>query len=232
MPLTSLEKEWKCLHDKLGHLSFNDMIKLVENKLLPTKFIQLKSTKILCPSCIFGRIRKRAWRAKGLNNVKNINKQVKTHPGAQVSTDQVVVSQPGLVPRLSGHHTHERICGATVFLDHHSKLSYSYLQTSLNGDQTLTAKLNFESYADICGVRIKSCRADNGRFAEKRFRDAIKNAHQTIDFFAVGAHHQNVLIERHIQTLSSKSRTILLHSKRLWPSMITVVLWPYAFKYA
>ena len=40
------------------------------------------------------------------------------------------------------------------------------------------------------------------------------------------------MIERHFQTLSTRARTILLHAKRYWPAIITIILWPFAFKYA
>ena len=169
LPLTPLQKEWKVLHDKLGHISFRDMDKLVHHGCLPRKFASLKGTTILCPSCMFGKMKKRAWRTKGTNNLKHIRKETDDAPGAKVSTDQLVVAQPGLVPRISGRHTHLRICGATGFLDHFTNYSYSSMQTSLDGDQTVQAKNNFESHALTCGVRIKSYRADNGRFAEKIF---------------------------------------------------------------
>ena len=133
---------------------------------------------------------------------------------------------------MDRRHTNARICGATSFFDHYSGYSYSALQTSLDGEQTLAAKISFESHADTCGVDVKLYRADNGRFAKKGFLDAIKEAHQTIDFCGVGAHHQNGVIERHFQRLTSRARTMLLHSKRHWPPMITTVLWPFAFKYA
>ena len=176
-------------------------------------------------------MRKRPWRHKGLIR-KTIRKKEQNFPGAKVSTDQLVVAQPGLVPRISGRHTKDRICGATGFYDHYSGYSYSALQTSLDGDQTLAAKRLFESHADSCGVTIKSYRADNGRFAEKSFRDAIKISRQTIDFCAVGTHNQNGIIKRHFQRLSSSARTLLLHAKRHWPAMVSVVLWPFAYKYA
>ena len=231
-PLSTLQQEWKRLHDKLGHISFSNMDKMVENNLLPKKYAVFKGKSILCPSCIYGRMRKRSWRNKSKSSVKKIRKAHENFPGAKVSIDQLVVAQPGLVPRISGRHTNARVCGATGFIDHHTGYSFSSLQTSLDGEQTLAAKLAFENHADTCDVKIKSYRADNGRFAEKSFRDSVKIARQTIDFCAVGAHHQNGIIERHFQRLSSQSRTILLHAKRHWPVMISVILWPFAYKYA
>ena len=232
LPLTKMEREWLDIHDQYGHLSFREMDRLVENNMLPVKFKNLKGKHFMCPSCAFGKMRKRAWRSKGTSNLKHICKKAHNKPGTKISTNQIVVAQPGLVPRLSGRHSHDRICGATCFVDHFSKYSYSVLQISLDGEQTLSAKNTFESHASTCGVKVALYRVDNGRFAERSFRDAVQQAQQMIDFCAVGDHHQNGLVERHFQTLSTEARTILLYAKRYWPAMITVILWPFAFKYA
>jgi len=72
-PLSKLQKEWKtAIHDQFGHLPFAKMDWLVENNMLPAKFKQLKGSTIICPSCMFGKIRKRAWRSKGNKNVRTI----------------------------------------------------------------------------------------------------------------------------------------------------------------
>ena len=126
---TELQTEWKVLHDQYGHLPFSMMDKLVANNLLPKKFAKLKGKAILCPSCIFGKMRKRAWRSKG-KNVNTIRKEAENYAGAKISVDQLVVAQPGLVPRISGKHTNARICGATGFFDNHTGYSFSSLQTS------------------------------------------------------------------------------------------------------
>ena len=231
VPLTKLQKEWKVLHDYYGHLPFAQMDKLVKHQILPQKFAKLRGKPVLCPSCMFGRMRRRAWRAKGDKNIRHIRKESEKYPGAKVSADQLVVAQPGLVPRLDGRHTNESICGATGFIDHHTGFSFSSLLTSLDGEQTIAAKQAFKQFAASCGVSIKAYRADNGRFAEKGFRDAVLSAHQQIDFCAVGQHNPNGIIERHFQRLTSQARILLLHAKRHWPAMISVILWPYAFKH-
>ena len=174
--LSDLQKEWMLLHDQYGHLTSAEMSKLVDFGVFPRKLKKLKDKKIIYPSYIFGRMRKRPWRTKGESNRKSIRKENQNFPGAKVFTEQLVVAQPGLVPRISGRHTKDRICGATGFMDHHTGYSYSALQTSLGGMQTLTAKQSFEAHADGCGVNVKSYRADNGRFAEKSFRDAVKQS--------------------------------------------------------
>ena len=88
----------------------------------------------------------------------------------------------------------------------------------------------FEREAHSNGNVISHYRADNGRFAEKSFRDHVDKCIQTIDFCGVNAHHMNGLIERRIRTLSSGARTILLHAMRMWPEIIGTLLWPFALK--
>ena len=48
-------------HDRLGHLPFVDMFKLVKNGRLPKKYLQLKGKKIVCPSCVFAKAKRRNW---------------------------------------------------------------------------------------------------------------------------------------------------------------------------
>jgi len=88
------------------------------------------------------------------------------------------------------------------------------LQTSLDSEQTVASKVAFEAKAASYNVSIKSYHADNGRFAEKSFKDEVQNANQTIKYCAVGAHHQNGIIERKIGTMSSGTRILLMHAMR------------------
>ena len=97
-------------------------------------------------------------------------------------------------------------------------------------EETLLGKSSFERHAAAGGVTIKHYHADNGRYADKGFRDAIINANQTISYCGVGAHHQNGMIERRIKELTLGARTCLLHAMRLWPEMIPEALWPFAIK--
>ena len=125
-----------------------------------------------------------------------------------------------------------RIWGATVFVDHFSDYVYVALMRDLSLGETLLAKSSFERQANDGGVSIESYRADNGRFADAGFQKAVKDANQSIPFCAVGAHHQNGLVERRIKELTLISRTLLLHAKRHWPDYITTMMWPFALKEA
>jgi hypothetical protein len=99
-------------------------------------------------------------------------------------------------------------------------------------DKTLLAKTAFERHASKGGVTILSYQAGNGRFADSGFWQAIKEASQMIPFCAVGAHHQNGMIEQQIKELMLILCTLLLHAKRQWPDYITTMMWPFALKEA
>ena len=58
---------------------------------------------------------------------------------------------------------------------------------------------------------IKHYHADNGAFARKGFLDKVNRKAQKITFCAVGAHHQNGIIENKNKMLTLAGRTLLLH---------------------
>ncbi|KAL7461231.1 hypothetical protein ACHAXS_001651, partial [Conticribra weissflogii] len=183
---------------------------------------------------MFGQAHRRPWRTKKSTSgaLSSIRKPSDDTPGATVSIDQLLSAQPGLVPQISGHLTRARIWAATVFVDHFTDLVHVHLMRDQTQDSTLKAKASFERLANAYDVQIQSYHADNGRFAEKRFLDEIRRCNQEISFCAVGAHHQNGIVERKIKDLTLITRTLLLHAKRHWPEMITTMLWPQALKAA
>ncbi len=100
-----------------------------------------------------------------------------------------------------------------MFVDHFSDYVYVALMRDLGLDETLLANSAFERHANEGGISITSYRADNGRFADAGFQKAIKDANQSITFCAVGAHHQNGIVEWRIKELTLISWTLLLHAK-------------------
>ena len=149
--------------------------------------------------------------------------KMKKNPGACVSVVQLESAQEGLIPRQKGNLTRDRIVGATVFV---------HLMRSLSGEETLEVKQAFQRHALTINVTMCSYRADNGRFGEKMFKKDCDEKDQTITVFAVGAHHQNGIAERSIEDLSETARTLLLYSMRMWPEMVTAMLWPFALRHA
>jgi hypothetical protein len=94
----------------------------------------------------------------------------------------------------------------------------------------LEAKKEFEHKCAIRCVKVQRYHADNGRFAEKLFKDDCKAQGQHLTFCGVGAHYQNGIVERTIKDVTLATRTILLHAMRYWPEYITTMLCPFAAK--
>ena len=74
--------------------------------------------------------------------------------------------------------------------------------------------------------------ADKGIFANNAFLESINKKYQNITFCAVGAHHQNGIIENKYKMLTLSGGTLLLHAIRHWPEMIDYMFWPFAMKAA
>ena len=72
---------------------------------------------------------------------------------------------------------------------------------SMSQEETLKAKRQFERELEKHNIKVNLCRADNGRFAEKVFRDEMQNCHQLITFCGAGDHHQNGSIGQYIGKL-------------------------------
>ena len=226
---SELLKEFMAWHVRLGHIGFPVMFKQCKVGLLPRRFLALEKKRIICPHCSFGKAKRRAWRSK--SSPGHIRSEKDTQPGDATSMDHIISAQPGLVPRMDSKHTKDRIVAGCVFFDHVSGHSYTHLQTSVDNTQTIEAKRAYERFAQSHGVNLKRFHADNGIFAELKFRNEIDaTPHQSITYCAVGAHHQNGLVERSIGTLTLGARTNLLYAQRKWPEAIGTILWPFAWK--
>ena len=81
-------------------------------------------------------------------------------------------------------------------------------------------------------VSIKKYHADNMPFGNGDFVRSVEDSDQSIQFSGVGAHHQNGVAERAIQTVSSWARTMLLHATIHWPEAEHLHLWPFALQQA
>ena len=79
------------------------------------------------------------------------------------------------------------------------------------------AKHKFEQLAREHGVTVKSYHAANSPFSNADFVRSIEDNGQAIKFSVMGAHNQNGVAERTIKTISSCSRTMLLHATIHWP---------------
>jgi hypothetical protein len=146
--------------------------------------------------------------------------------------DQLESTTPGLIAQLKGIPTTKRYKVATVFVDHYSRLSYVHLQKMTSASETIEAKDSFKHFARAHGITVLHYHADNGRFADNMFREAVASKHQTLSFCGVNAHFQNGVAERRIRELQDLARMMLIHANRRWPQAINAHLWPYAIRMA
>ena len=84
-------------------------------------------------------------------------------------------------------------------------------------EETLIAVKYFEKILAQSGRHAKHYHADNGVFAQNSFIKSINKKDQNITFCAVGAHHQNGIIENKNKMLTLSARTLLLHAIHHWP---------------
>jgi hypothetical protein len=150
-----------------------------------------------------------------------------------VSIDQYISALPGQLPHTKGKESkNDRYHGGTIFMDQASQYVYLRNQVSLTTGETLQSKRIVEQFAQTSGVKIKTYCANNVPFGNDDFRNNVQQHGQTIDFSGVGAHHQNGIAERAIQTIMSWARTMMLHSIIMWPNQADLALWPFALNHA
>ena len=124
-------------------------------------------------------------------------------------------------------------CGGTIFVDHASGLIHVEHQVSLGTMDTLSSKHAFERMAFSNGVVIQKYHGDNGAvFTSHEFNKHIIEMEQGFKFSGVGAHHQNGVAERAIQTVLTHARTVMLHAAIRWPAMADAALWPMALSHS
>jgi hypothetical protein len=121
-------------------------------------------------------------------------------------------------------------------VDHATTYIHHRHQVSLRVGETLKTKHNFEKFSIDNGVPITRYHADNAPFGARNFRDDLNIQNQELSLSGVGAHHQNGVAERAIQTSTKWARTILLHAIFHWPQVTaqTNVLqpWPFAMDHS
>ena len=98
--LSPMQEEFLALHERLWHLPFSVMFRMVKLGFLPKKFKKLGNKAPPCVSCLFGQAHKRPWRYKRTKNGKasTLRGEKPTEPGQTVGVDQLISAQPGLVP--------------------------------------------------------------------------------------------------------------------------------------
>ena len=224
------QAEFLHLHERMGHSSFHLLQQMSKHGFLPSKFKRCRVP--VCASCQQGKQHKKPWKTRA-DSSSRIGGLAIRQPSDCISVDQLKSSTPGLIGQVKGWLTRERRHHtATVFVDHHSDLTFVHVTPSDTSEETVSIKEAFECFAASHCVTVKHYHADNGRFADSLFRDHVKEKGQTISFCGVGAHQQNGKVEKRIKDTLEQARTMLLHASHQCPKAVSASLWPYALHHA
>jgi hypothetical protein len=145
-------------HYRLGHLPFPLLKAMALNGEIPCKLAKVVPPK--CTGCVFGAMTRLPWRGKEGKQTHQVF--VATKPGECISVNQMESSQVGFFAQLKGKLTKKRYTGATIFVDHFSRLRFIHLMLNLSAEETLKAKRAFEQFAAKHGVKILHYHCDNG----------------------------------------------------------------------
>ena len=136
---------------------------------------------------------------------------------------------------MTGKLTTKRYRYATVFVDQSSKVSYTHLQKTADAEETVEAKIEFESFMQSIGVSVRAYHADNGIFRANKWVESCTKSNQRLTFAGVNAHHQNGVAEQRIRALQELVRTMMIHTNRKWTHSLSTsyghmpYVWPMTF---
>ena len=84
----------------------------------------------------------------------------------------------------------------TIFVDQSIQLINVRLQRGLESEDTFQSKESFEAYARDIYMTITHYLDYNGHFVDNVFMISVRTSIQTISFYIVNAHSQNVIVEK------------------------------------
>lgn len=241
-------KEALLWHYRLGHAGFRwiqDLMRVqkqsdgspAEPPVIPTKIAG--TANCISPKCAACQLAKQHRRTPGSSTVHVVPERQmdirKNHlqPGDCVSVDQYLCRVKGRKPNTAGKEPDsDRYNGGTIFVDHASTYMSIHHQVSMRVGETLIGKHNLERHARQHGFKIKGYRADNHPFEAVAFLQDLELQDQTITYSGVGAHHQNGVAERGLQTTTTWARAMMMHQLIHWPEEFDPALWPFAMEHA
>ena len=254
--LTPSEKELLLWHQRLSHTNLAkvrllcmkrqwvrlDAVSpdaLTPDAILPTRedaTSRVATQRIKCASCCMAKQHRRTTPATSRSISTQPEMALKTShlsPGMCISVDHYVSPVRGRHLKGFGTTTCDQgYTGGSIFVDHASGMIFHYPQVDLSATTTIRAKQHLEALAKDVDVSIKAYHSDNGVFASKEFRNHCSSQRQKLSFSGVGAHHQNGVAERSIQTVSKMARSNLLHLMLHWPTQCKLDLWALSMDYA
>ena len=223
--LSNPQKELMIWHYRLGHAGqhwIQDLMRKSkgpdgspsEGPCIPTKFATSKSAPtVKCAACLLAKQHRRGA-GSSTTHVKPQKEMAirrdATAPGSHISTDQWVSKLTGRLPNTFGREQEQnRYHGGTLFYDHFSGYIHIHCQVSLRVGETLQGKHDFERFAELHGVKLRHFHSDNHPFDAQEWKDDLETHEQTWSHSGVGAHHQNGVSERAIQTVTYWARALM-----------------------
>jgi len=231
------QEELLLWHSIFGHFDIRNVQQILNSGGIKLKDPGAATCNIpLCRSCIAGK-----GKCIGLKSTSktpnpehhDVIKKDDLVPGDRVSTDQYECRIKGRLPYSKGKEDPKQMyCGGTLFVDHATGHIKIYNQVTLGASDTIRSKELYELQAWEMGVKVKKYHGDNGIFKAKAFKDDLEKRRQEMSYSGVGAHGQNGVAERAIQTVVHSARTMMLHQALLWPEQFDMRLWPFALEHA
>ncbi|KAL7468693.1 hypothetical protein ACHAXS_008919 [Conticribra weissflogii] len=189
-----------------------------------------------CAACLMAKANRRSPKVSTTKHDSSKEMSLKTGhltPGDCVSCDHYVSPVAGRKTTTFGRNpAKDGYRGGSLFEDHASMFIFNECQVTLTAGETIKAKQRLESEAHDAGRIIKCYHTDNGVFASAEFKDHCQQRQQKLKFSGVGAHHQNGVAERGIQTVSRWARASMIFLQLSWPEFSNTHLWPLAIDYA
>ena len=244
--LTPSQKFFLQWHWRLGHPGFAKLTYLFRSGVLSNSESSRRMIKSVlssvtsvpkCAACMFGKQRRLpapGVKHNTINERIGVLKQEHLNPGDEFSIDHFYSSVHGRLFSSKGKTKEENMfSGGLIAVDQASNYVYVHCLKKLTTHETLDAKEDLEKHCRDNGVVIQRYLTDKGSaFTSKEFTQHLQELKQIVRFAGVGAHHQNGHAERHIGTIMSMARTIMLHSAIHWPDMADPALWPMAVHHA
>jgi hypothetical protein len=243
--LQSLYKPKTNIHlgcDKQGEstpnsLSYEEQGELNKQPCLKPKLPGLLSCPIpKCKACLLSKAKSRPQPGKTTTQDATASGAIKRDdimPGDKISLDHYQSSVRGRLENTFGQEKESsQHIGGTLFVDHASGLILTFHQPTLGTSDTLRSLGLSEQFFEDHNVTIKQFHTDNGVFTSQEFRQLLNDNNYRLSLSGVGAHHQNGVAERAIQTVMWKARTMLIHLQIYWPDHFKANLWPFALTYA
>ena len=121
------------------HLILRVLLYLISMGFLPKWLLEFQNKPQLCVACQYSAAHCCPWQTEG-NKIGLVHIPDQTNPVYGILVDQIVSTQPVIIPKISGILTSHRFWGCTTFMDHVSHYVYFHPMRELSLSETLLAK--------------------------------------------------------------------------------------------